>query len=270
MVKAYVTFFIVALPFLELFMLGYAIYHLIADIDDQNYRESEITKALTYIEVARSTTLTFWFIGALVRMLKEMHYSYNWLFQKLMKHLVIMGVSFVLSLLFTEIINILAIVEAHKSKNHNHHNLHQKDDIILHWIEFLSYVLPCLTVIFAYSAQDMFAKFNKFPEQISKVSICQYSGDNNALTILRRNTDPNTSRTSESDLLGFNVNRAVDLIDSDLLEAQRTVRDDDPDLLNRYKMTGMGSAMDIASSNDDDDSILKISTLSYQSLPRFA
>ena len=80
MVKAYVTFFIVALPFLELFMLGYAIYHLIADIDDQNYRESEITKALTYIEVARSTTLTFWFIGALVRMLKEMHYSYNWLF----------------------------------------------------------------------------------------------------------------------------------------------------------------------------------------------
>ena len=48
------------------------------------------------------------------------------------------------------------------------------------------------------------------------------------------------------------------------------MRDDDPDLLNRYKMTGMGSAMDIASSNDDDDSILKISTLSYQSLPRFA
>ena len=80
MVKAYVTFFIVALPFLELFMLGYAIYHLIVDIDDQNYRESEITNALTYIEVARSTTLTFWFIGALARMLKEMHYSYNWLF----------------------------------------------------------------------------------------------------------------------------------------------------------------------------------------------
>lgn len=44
---------------------------------------------------------------------------------------------------------------------------------IYHWIEFAKMIIPSIAVVIAYPAHDVFAEFNKFPEQISKVSIMQ-------------------------------------------------------------------------------------------------
>lgn len=42
---------------------------------------------------------------------------------------------------------------------------------ILHWLEFFANIIPGITILIAFKAEDVFAEFNKFPEQCSRVSV---------------------------------------------------------------------------------------------------
>ena len=169
-----------------------------------------------------------------------------------------------ISLAFSIVIESFSIREVRTSK----HILDNKNDTVLHWLQFLSYVLPCLVIVFVYSADDMFAKFNKFPEQISNVSILQFPQyrDVRESLILNKSSsstsDSYYKKGSSVDLFGFEVNRTLSYHysqnkDPALLLAYKTIRDDDPELLERYQTEQSDHSESILSSissvNDDGE-----------------
>ena len=91
------------------------------------------------------------------------------------------------------------------------------------WAELAAHILPAIAVLLAYKSNDIFAEFNKFPEQCPRVSIMQYSSFDSSLRMLFRSKDDvmNTPSLASSDevvsfydqgpskheLLGMHVNR---------------------------------------------------------------
>ena len=77
-----------------------------------------------------------------------------------------MGFAFVISLGMSITIDYFGILDINLPDDTDIDDLHManKGAKGLHWLEFFSYATPGLTIILAYSADDMFEKFNKFPE----------------------------------------------------------------------------------------------------------
>ena len=74
-----------------------------------------------------------------------------------------MGTAFVISLGLSITIDVYGIMDTNLKEDEKSH-LSDESSVFLHWLEFLSYAMPGLTILLAYSADDMFDKFNKFPE----------------------------------------------------------------------------------------------------------
>ena len=50
------------------------------------------------------------------------------------------------------------------------------DEGLWRWIEFASFATPCISVVLTYPVYDVFEELNKFPEQITRVSLFQLIG----------------------------------------------------------------------------------------------
>ena len=102
-------------------------------------------------------------------------------------------------------------------------------------MELATHILPAIAVLLAYKAKDIFAEFNKFPEQCQRVSIMQYSRlDSSVRMLFRSRADVyNTMSLASSDftvdvydqgpckqeLLGMHVNRGQ-IRDNSLIYAE--------------------------------------------------
>ena len=164
-----------------------------------------------------------------MRLRKQIAKKYVWLKEHYMSNLVAIGLAFFVSNVGWLFLGAISIYEA----KHNKYILASLDinGIICHWIEFVSNCIPICVILVKYPVQDMFAEFNKFPEQISQVSIMQYPQQ----TLLHNQIGERGS--INTDLFGFPVNLAYNARDSDLILAEQMFKDDDESLLERYRVT---------------------------------
>ena len=69
--------------------------------------------------------------------------------------------------LFIDFLSVYQVIQ-------NYDILNDQDELagkLCHWVELATHILPAIAVLLAYKANDIFAEFNKFPEQCQRVSI---------------------------------------------------------------------------------------------------
>ena len=112
----------------------------------------------------------------------------------------------------------------------------------LHWIEFLSYFLPMLAIILAYSADDSFRKYNKFPEQVTRISVFQFK--EKRIGALRYDNGVLAPDCEDGDLIGLRYKRTQNFDEEELALAEKHIKDDDSELLNRYRSSAIDKSTD--------------------------
>ena len=107
---------------------------------------------------------------------------------------------------------------------------------------------PGIAILSAFPTKDMFTEFNKYPEQMQRVSTLQYQHQQPASDPLaeysqdrlhHQGSQRPTSPSNQTDLLGIKVNRQTNQVDFDLLMANKVIEDDDEELIDRYRMSGV-------------------------------
>lgn len=160
--RAYSTFYWLLVPTLEIAIVTYPIYMLFKD--PKQYLESDITKVLTILSLARTVLVTVCFFVAMVRMHLVMRRSYKWLMEKYNWQILIMGVTLLISLSMAIWIDILSYKEVQNPEAALRSDSDPKGANIYHWIELIANIAPGLAIALVYPPTDMFKECNKYPE----------------------------------------------------------------------------------------------------------
>ena len=190
-VKLYKVFFYTCICFLSLFML---VFPACMIRDSHDYLDSPVTLAITYMRIFRSVIITVTFLSSSFKLLREIRIGYHDLLQTYCRRMTAIGLSLLICLIFILYFNSVILIDQTQLQPRYRQARFYK------WIEFLAEILPVIFIAAAYPPVDLFARFNKYPEQISRVSIFQYE-ENSA---------------TRGDIFGFLVNRGVEQVDTDL------------------------------------------------------
>lgn len=147
--------------------LSQIIYFVILlSTDPSKYTSNSVSKLIDSLIVVRTALIIIIFFVALFRMQREIRLGYRWLISNYMWRVFAIGFSLSLSLAAVLYLDILTFNEATQLTS-----VGGLKSTLLHWLEFFEQFLPCGAIAVAYPVADMFTEFNKFPEQVRRVSI---------------------------------------------------------------------------------------------------
>ena len=147
-----------------------------------------------------------------MKLKKDIETKYVWLESHYMTNLIAIGLAFLVTNTGWLFINAVSIYQ--EQSHVAILNTRSAYGQACHWIEFICNCIPIIVILVKYPVQDMFAEFNKFPEQITRVSIMQYPQQTHLQSQIGEKSSLN------KDIFGVPVNLTYNAIDNDLILAE--------------------------------------------------
>ena len=156
-----------------------------------------------------------------------MRIGYHWLAKTYLCKIAITGISCILSRCIILTLDCIDLLKPNYIQS-------LRDDCpkaqLYKWLDFVAWLIPCLAIVYSYDPGDMFEVYNKYPELVKRVSIFQYVSE-------RANSQRKGSIAKTKDFLGIDVNKGMHIKDTELILAERMIKDDDEELLARYRLS---------------------------------